>query len=96
MVKIMVLFNLNKKTEIKWFVNKKPGNVELTDKFIRVSTKHPRLEYVVFYKDIVDIKKGKKCIRISNKSDKYTMSIVSGGEAVIDETYMTILEKISE
>lgn len=93
----MGLFNRNKKdNEIKWFVNKKPGNVELMDKFIKISINLPKTENIVFYKDIHDIKKGKKFVKITSKTDEYSLGIVSGGEEIIEETYLKILEKVSE
>lgn len=93
----MGLFNRKKKEEkTKWFINKTPGNVELEEKFIRLTINLPKTENIVFYKDIHDIQKGKKFIKITNKTDEYTMSIISGGETIIDETYTRLLEKISE
>ena len=72
----------------------KRGEVELTNKYIRLTTKPRNIEHIIFYKDIIDIKKGKKCIRVSSKSDKYTMVLYDS--VIIEETYVTILEKISE
>ena len=93
----MGLFNRNKKDDKpKWFVNKKRGDVELEENYIKLTTKITNIEHIVFYKDIHDIKKGKRCIRIKSKTETYTMSIVSNGESIIDEVYVQLLEKIGE
>ena len=92
----MGLFNRNKEKKVKWFVNKTPGNVELQDKFIRITINLPRTETIVFYKDIHDIKKGKRFVKITTKTDEYLFSIVSGGKDIIEDTYLKILEKVSE
>ena len=92
----MGLFNRNKKKEIKWFVNKTPGKIQLHNKYIQININLPKTENIVFYKDIQDIKKGKKFIKITSKTEEYTFSIVSGGEDIIQDTYIQILEKVSE
>ncbi|WP_296789525.1 hypothetical protein [uncultured Methanobrevibacter sp.] len=93
----MGLFSRNKKEKkIKWFVNKKVGNYQLEDNYIRLSTKIPKIEHILFYKDIIDIKKGAKCVRIASKSEKYTISSPSSGcEEAVEELYVKILEKLS-
>lgn len=92
----MGLFSRNKKPkEIKWFINKKRGNVELEDKYIKLTIKLINVEHLMFYKDIVDIKKGKKCIKISSKTESYVISLVNNTE-VIDEVYLQLLEKVNE
>ena len=79
----MGLFSRNKKEKkIKWFVNKKVGNYQLEDNYIKLSTKIPKIEHILFYKDIIDIKKGAKCVRIASKE-------------AIEELYVKILEKLS-
>ena len=92
----MGLFNRDKEKKVKWFVNKKPGNVELQDKFIKLTVNITRTETIVFYKDIHDIKKGKRFVKISTKTDEYLLGIVSGGKEVLEDTYLKILEKVSE
>ena len=92
----MGLFNRNKKKETKWFVNKTPGNIQLHDKYIQITINLPKTENIVFYKDIQDIKKGKKFIKITSRTDEYTFAILSDGEVILNETYIQILEKVSE
>lgn len=92
----MGLFSRNKKEkEPKWFINKKRGNVQLEDKYIKLTIKLINTEHIMFYKDITDIKKGKKCVKISSKSESYVISLIDNIE-LIDETYLQILDKVSE
>ena len=93
----MGLFSRNKKEKkIKWFVNKKVGDFQLEDNYIKLTTKIPKIEHIIFYKDIIDIKKGKKCVRIANKTEKYTISSPSSEcEVAIEELYVKILEKVN-
>jgi len=93
----MGLFNRNKKEKkIKVFINKKPGDFQIEDNYIKLTTKLPKLENIMFYKDIIDIKKGPKCVRIASKTEKYTISCVSDCKDFIDETYIQILGKVND
>ena len=92
----MGLFSRNKKPkETKWFINKKRGNFQLEDKYIKLKINLINTEHIMFYKDIIDIKKGKKCIKISSRSESYVISLVNNKEE-IDEVYIQLLEKVSE
>lgn len=95
---LMGLFSRNKKTkEPKWFINKKVGNFQLEDNYIRLTLALVNTESIIFYKDIQDIKKGKKFIKIKNKTEEYTISSPSSGcEPVIEEVYLQILNKVSD
>jgi hypothetical protein len=91
----MGLFNRNKKEkQVKWFINKTPGNVELMDNFIKITINLPKTENIVFYKDIHDIKKGKKFVKITSKTDEYSLGNLD--KDIVEETYLKILEKVSE
>ena len=94
----MGLFSRNKKEkEVKWFINKKVGNFQLEENYIKLTLALVNTESIIFYKDIQDIKKGKKFIKISNKTEEYTISSPSSGcEPVIEDIYIKILEKVSE
>lgn len=91
----MGLFNRNKKKK-KWFVNKKPGDIELNDKYIKLTTTHPTTEHIVFYKDIHDLKKGKNFLKITSKTNEYTITPTElmNREETINEIYIPILEKM--
>ena len=94
----MGLFNRNKKEKkMKWFINKKAGDVKLENNYIKLTLSLINTETIIFYKDIHDIKKGKKFIKLTTKTDEYTISSVSSdSEPIIDETYIQILNKVSE
>ena len=94
----MGLFSRNKKEkEVKWFINKKVGNFQLEENYIKLTLALVNTESIIFYKDIQDIKKGKKFIKISNKTEEYTISSPSSGcEPAIEDMYIKILEKVSE
>ena len=93
----MGLFNRNKKKETKWFVNKTPGNIQLHEKYIQININLPKTENIVFYKDIQDIKKGKKFIKITSKTNEYTLTPTEmlGREEAVNELYIPILEKLN-
>ena len=90
----MGLFN-RKPKEQKWFINKKRGTYTLENKYIRLYINLLKTEHILFYKDILDIKKGKKCVRVSSKTETYTISVVDN-PGVVDDLYVELLEKISE
>jgi hypothetical protein len=90
----MGILNRNKESnESKWSINKKPGNIELNDKHITITIKLINIEHIIFYKDIIGLKKGKKCIRISSRIDSYT---ISSNPDIVDKTYNEIFEKVSQ
>ena len=93
----MGLFNRKKKKETKWFVNKKPGNVELCENYIKLTSSHPTTEHIVFYKDIHDLKRGKKFLKITSKTNEYTLTPTEmlGREEAVNELYIPILEKLN-
>lgn len=93
----MGLFSRNKKEKKeKWFINKKVGEYQLEEKYIKLTMAIVNTEHIIFYKDIHDIKKGKKFIKVTTKTDEYTISCVSDCEQIINEIYLQILEKVSE
>ena len=96
----MGLFNRKKKEDkkAKWNINKRSGDVEVCDKYLRI-TQITRSEYIVFYSDIIQVsKKNDRQIEVKTKVDEFDIvsANVRGGSDNVQELYLALLEKVAE
>lgn len=95
----MGLFDkLKQNKEVQWFINKKIGSYQIEDKYIRLTTKVPKKECTVFYKDILNIRKGNNTTVLETINKEYHITAVNGEnpKEAAEKLYITLLEKISE
>ena len=95
----MGLFDkLKPNKEVQWFINKKVGSYQIEDKYITLRTKIPKRECTVFYKDILNIRKGKNTTVLETINKEYHISAVNGEnpKEAAANLHKTLLEKISE
>jgi len=96
----MGLFNRKKKEDkkAKWNINKLSGDVEVCDKYLRI-TQITRSEYIVFYQDIIQVsKKNDRKIEVKTKVDEFDIypANLRGGADNVQELYLALLEKVAE
>lgn len=95
----MGLFDkLKPNKEAQWFINKKVGSYQIEDKYIILTTKIPKRECTVFYKDIINIRKGNNTTVLETINKEYHITAVNGenpGEAATN-LHQELLEKINE
>ena len=95
----MGLFDkLKPKKEVQWFINKKIGSYQVEDKYIRLTTKIPKRECTVFYKDIINIRKGNNTTVLETINKEYHITAVNGEnpKEAAASLHQELLEKISE
>lgn len=95
----MGLFDkLKPSKEPQWFINKKVGSYQIEEKYIRLTTKIPKKECTVFYKDIINIRRGNKTTVLETINKEYHITAVNGEnpKEAATKLYDELLEKISE
>jgi len=95
----MGLFDkLKPNKEPQWFINKKVGNYQLEDKYIKLSLKLPKKECIIFYKDILNIRKGNNTTVLETINKEYHITAINGEnpKEAAEKLYLELLEKISE
>ena len=82
-----------------WMVNKKRGDIEIDENYIKLITKLPKTEHIVFYKDITKLEKKYAGITIKTNSEEYHINPVGFGDvkqSLADDVHAQLLEKISQ